>query len=305
MYEPNRSSAPSLSSHWANAHALSEKPRLFVAGGTGLGDPEVKIFSVPEYRNVGHIANSYVQGPAGLWVDRLRNLYVADIKGYVTEYADGKRSPKCTYNLQARSGYPNAVTTDDEGRVYVAATYRLRYYARAFLDVFAQCGERIRHTPLAPSSHYSYAYGVAVDSKRDIFVGYQVYNKNPYQYRFVEFILGRRKPLRLGAVISLVSSFGVIGGIILDKANDLISAGGTSVYLIRPPYNSAAVLISGLYYPINVSLNRSETLLYSADGPSKTVTVYKYPSAKLVKKFPVSFAGAGPAAVAADPGATF
>lgn len=268
--------------------------KLFVAGGSP-SDWVVKIVSLRSFRPVGRITAG-VDSPVGLWVDKSGNLYVANYTN-VVEYAPGKRSPTCTYNTPEHANA--AVTTDDENNVYVVADERERYLAIPYLDVFEQCGKLIRHSRIGKSD-YDILAGVAVDTNHDIFIAHYL---SPNHGAFFELVRGGRKPVRLGAVIGNGSFGSGSGGVILDRDHNLIATDSVnSVYRIKPPYKTAKVLIGNLGYPATLSLNKAETLLFSANADSRTVTVYKYPSATQIKTLRMPTGSIG---VAADPDAAF
>ena len=79
------------------------------------------------------------------------------------------------------------------------------------------------------------------------------------------------------------------GGIILDKNSNLIADDqGGSIDLIKPPYASAKILVSGLSDPLHASLNAKEDLLFNANAASWTVTIHTYPAMKLRKTITTS-----------------
>ncbi len=260
----------------------------------------VKIFSVPSYRNVGHITKGVA--PGDIWIDKVGNLYVANgFAANVSEYAPGERSPKCSYSLGGN--FAAAVTTDGQNHVFVVGTERRRYLLRGFLYEFKQCGSLISQSEIRKNSQDDPPTGVAVDRSGNVFVEYWF---EATQGRFVEFKRGGSRPTQLGAIIGSASgsSSSGSGGLVVDRHGNLIATDAfESIYRIRPPYDRAHALVSNLSYPTSVSLNKSETLLYCA-SPSG-VTVYNYPSVMLVKTLHGVFKNGVAVGVAAAPDATF
>jgi len=228
----------------------------------------VTVLSAKSFQHVGEISDG-LNGADGLWVDTKGNFYVANYSApNVTEYKPGASKPSCTYSAQLVD--PTNVTTDTSGNVYVVDLNYASY--PGYIYKYAQCeGNVVAHSytiDVAPS-------GVAVDAQGDVFVSYA----SPYGGgHFEEFTNGGSFYKILGATV------GKAGGLLIDARGNLIADDQSgSIDLIAPPYATGKLLIGGLNDPFHCSLNRSEDLLFSADHGSKTVTIYEYPSGKLVK----------------------
>jgi hypothetical protein len=264
----------------AITEAKAEKD-LFVSNNSN----EVVILTDGTYMDVGDITDG-IDGAAGIWVDPKGNLYVANYEAAnVTEYKKGGSAPVCTYSASLHD--PVDVTTDDAGNVYVDDFNLLQN--PGYIDKFAQCSNTI-------SAQYDIdkgPEGVAVDSAGDIFVSY-------FGGNFEEFKSGSSTPTPLGATV------GEAAGLIVDKNENLIADDEKgNIDVIAPPYSSATVLVSGLDEPDRASLNKRENLLFNANYGSGTVTVYKYPSGKLLKTLGSSNGISAAAGVAESPSATF
>jgi DNA-binding beta-propeller fold protein YncE len=227
----------------------------------------VFLFKNSNYRPDGAITNG-VSDTNSVWVDNVGNVYVANLEtADITEFAPGAKSPSCTY----ASGLvdPVNVTTDSKGNVYVAD---FNFYAKiGYIDVFAQCTDtiakqyEIKHGP----------EGVAVDASGDIFVSF--FNKQK-RGAFEEFVAGNSTATLLAASVASP------GGIILDKQRDIIADDQRgAIFRIPPPYTTDMGIVSGMFDPFRVALSKDEKTLFSANSGSGTVTIYKYPSAKLIK----------------------
>ncbi len=193
-----------------------------------------------------------------------------------------------------------AVTTDDDHRVYAAGNDVRQYNRTGYLYAFEECGKLLRRTRIG-TLQINFACGVAVDAAGDVFVAFF---GGGNRGRFVEFVGGGSTPTYLGAVIGggSGSTGSGTGGLIIDKNGTLIATDTfNTIYTIPPPYSTANVLATGLSFPWTLSLNKPETLLYSANAGSGTVTAFKYPSGKRVKTLN-TFPAIG---VAAGPDATF
>lgn len=239
----------------------SAERELFVSN---LGE-KVFVLNNKAYEKVGTI-KSGVDGSDGVFVDEKGNVYIANYASAdVTEYKKGKGSPICTYSSDLVD--PINVTADNAGNVYVADYNDDR---AGWIDVFPQCENTM-------SKQYDIGgggpTGVAVDNHGDLFVAYY----GTTEGQFEEFTAGSNSPTPLGATVAAP------GGLILDRNGNLIADDQEgNVDVIAPPYSAAKVLESGLSDPFHCSLNKDETLLFSANAGSATVTVYSYPSGSLV-----------------------
>ncbi len=213
----------------------------------------VFVFKNSTYAKVGDITNG-ITASDGVWVDKKGNVYVANVSSNVVEYKKGAGSPICTYSASLTD--PINETTDSAGNVYITD------YQGAAVREYAQCSNTVKAT-----FSISNPEGVAVDASGDVFVA--------ANGQFTEFISGT--PHLLGATV------GSSAGLVLDNKGDLIADDQTgSIDVIKPPYSTATVLVSGLSDPFHCSLNSAENLLFNANDGSTTVTIYSYPAMSLV-----------------------
>lgn len=216
---------------------------------------DVLIYSDKTYTEIGEITNGLTAAD-GVWVDSKGNVYVANVSNDVVEYAKGAGSPSCTYT---GASDPINVTTDSKGNVYVVD------FGSGAVDEYAQCSNTIEKKWTANG-----AEGAAVDKAGDLFVS--------FGGEFEEFVGGSSNGTLLGATV------GSSAGLVLDKKGDLIADDqGGSIDVIAPPYKTAVVLVSGLSDPFHCSLNKKENLLFNSNEGTGDVTVYSYPSGKLLQ----------------------
>lgn len=286
------SAAPLSRPPGIDARLTASAPRpetdLFISDGATT----VFEFVNSDFGLVGTIAD--LHGADGLWVDKKGNLYVANTgNGRVTEYRHGRGTPVCTYSSGVID--PVSVTTDDTGNVYVA-DYN-HGLVPGHIDRFAHCKNAIaKEYDIAGSP-----LGVAVDAKNDVFVSYQ----SPSSGHFLEFKGGRIKPTPLRATVTFAA------GLLVDKTGVLIAddqAG--SIVTIAPPYAQTRLFASGMHDPLHASLNKAETLLFSANVGlgltyPGTVTIYSYSSKILLETITQADGIDGAYGVADSPNAVF
>jgi hypothetical protein len=262
---------------------------LFVSNSTTSGGTEIEVLKHRTYKNIGAITEG-IDGADGIWVDKVGDLYVANsLAPNVTEYAPGSNSPICTYSSELVG--PSNGTTDSAGNVYVVDFNHFK--SPGYIDKYARCSNVVARQysiPLGPE-------GVAVDKHGNIFVSFVSSSGNG---SFEEFKKGSKKPTALQVTT------GPPGGLVIDGKGNLISDDQRgSIDVIAPPYTSATTLVSGLYNPFHLALNKKQTLLFNVDTGAETVTIYKYPSGTLVTTLGTANGITNPAGVADSPNAVF
>ncbi|HEY1975217.1 MAG TPA: hypothetical protein VGG89_01560 [Candidatus Baltobacteraceae bacterium] len=261
---------------------------LFIANYTSSTADGVQVYGNRHYRQRRTITNG-IKGAQGLWIDTSGNLYVANSDtANVTEYAPGGTSPMCTYSKKL--GGPTTETTDSAGNVYVVDFNHFK--VPGYIDEYRQCGNSVvkRYSIITPPT------GVAIDSKGDIFVAYITVAGGAFE----EFKKGEKTPTELNARI------GSPAGLLIDGKGNLIADDQRgNIDVIPPPYKKVNTLVSGLYNPFRAALNKDQTLLYNVDSGEGTVSVYQYPSGKLVKVLGTAEGVTNPSGVAISPNAVF
>ena len=268
--------------------------RLYVSNAISPKGNTVEVYDSGTYKHIGVITKG-VRNAEGLWVDKAGNLYVANSGGgNVTEYAPGGTTPICTYSRKLVS--PIDETTDDSGNVYVVDANHLQ--TPGYIDKYKQCDNTIaaRYSIVTPPE------GVAVDVQGDVFVSYLTVAGGAFE----EFKNGQTTPTELRARTSDSP-----GGLRLDGKGDLISdqqgaqhKPGT-IAVIAPPYKKVTTLVTGLGNPFRLALNREQTLLFNVDTLNEKVSVYQYPSGKLLKTLGAADGVTNPGGVATSPNAAF
>lgn len=241
------------------------------------------------YQRRGEITSG-LNGADGIWVDKHGNLYVANYNGQnVTEYRRGGFVPSCTYSEGLAD--PIDVTTDKAGNVYVANAGIYSSYP-GYIYEYPQCRNSV-------SKIYDVTgdpVGVAVDGQGDVFVSYLIESHGFFE----EFKGGSVQGISLGATV------GFAGGLVLDNRGNLIAVDQDgSIVVIAPPYSHATLLVGGLSQPFHDALNKRENRLFATDFASSTVSVFDYPSGRLVTTLGSGNGIYGAAGVAESPNAVF
>ena len=261
---------------------------LYVSNAVSQTVDTIEVYGNRHYRHVRTIAKG-VKHAEGLWVDTAGNVYAANSSaGTVTEYAPGGKSPICTYAKTLASPIDEA--TDSAGNVYVVDFNNFK--SPGYIDEYKQCSNSIvaRYSIVTPPE------GVAVDRQGDIFVSYVTVAGGAFE----EFKKGSKNPTELKATI------GSPAGLAIDGKGNLIADDQRgSIDVIAPPYTKATTLVSGLYNPYRLALNKDQTLLFNVDTGTSTVSVYAYPSGKLVRTLGSRDGLTQPVGVADSPNAAF
>jgi hypothetical protein len=241
---------------------------VYVADACGSA---IDVLNARSYDELGSITSG-VNFPDDAFVDPHGDLYVANYSGNnVTEYAPGNwTSPSFTYS--ANMNTPIAVTADTHGNVYDAngngslTPVINEYYENRNISI-ASC------QPIS----YGFIFGIAVDSRNDVFVA--EFDNTLGSFELLEFVGGLNN-CGSRTVLPLPSADLGDGGIALDKnANLLIANGGRVEVVDAPSYSTInATIGTGFCFAINVHLNRSNKLAFVTDVSCNTVTVVRYPS---------------------------
>lgn len=213
---------------------------------------QVNVLQNKTWTQLDTITNG-VHGPSGTWVDRNKNLYVANnyYGGNITEY-----NSSGTLIFTYSSGIINAfaVTTDRFGNVYEGDGIRggkVIEYGQGSNSPIATC---------VPSGAVA---GIAVDKNGDVFVdSYTSMGGGS----IMEYVGGLTTSGCTGT--NLAVSIKGAGGIAIDKGGDLVAAEGVgaAVAIIAPPYTSVTgTLGSGWTNPSAVTIGDSGTQAYVTD----------------------------------------
>lgn len=236
---------------------------------TDASDNDVAVLRYLRWRNIGSIADG-IDGPAGNWVDRSGNLYVANTRNAgVTEYDS---SGTLIYTYTAGLTQPNAVTTDRFGVVYVADGFgSVNEYSQQNNYVAATCAPGNQLAPV----------GVALDKRGDVFVAYV--NVHSGIGNIIEYPRGLIRSRCNGTVLPM--TFEQINSLVVDPNGNLVVAvsGAAVVDVIAPPYSHVTgTLGSGWTRPAAVTIDKAGTQAYVTDNGTATVSVVTYPGGSVV-----------------------
>lgn len=237
-------------------------PELFI---DDVGTNAVEILANSSWTSKGSVTKG-ISGPAGNWIDKNFNLYVANSQADdITEYARGAKIPKFTY----KSGMsdPVAVTTDFAGNVYEAD------YTGGFVNEYSPKKDAV----IATCSPGGSVEGVAVDNSANVFVDYYTGSKG----LIVEYFGGLSASGCKGTVLGV--TFKNPGGMVLDQKGDLYVCDQTapSVDFISYPYKSVTKKLgSGWVQPLRVTVSHALNLMYVTDYGAADVQVLTVPKGK-------------------------
>ncbi|HLY02890.1 MAG TPA: hypothetical protein VKR56_10425 [Candidatus Cybelea sp.] len=229
----------------------------------------------PGWKTIGTIKAGLSNQPANNWVDKQGNLYVP---GY-NFTANGPTQPQVTeYNpsgalkfvYSSNMEFPGGVTTDAKGNVFEADRFDgLNEYHQGSNALVATC-------PRTGGDQ-----GVAVDAQGDVFTGY---GSSDGTGTIIEYHGG----LAGCSYTALGVSLGQPDGLALDKSANLLVCDFTNqtVDVIAPPYSQVSSHLGGdrgpisLRYmePVDVSLNKDNSLAYVTDWFAQKVDVLTYPA---------------------------
>lgn len=240
-------------------------------------DNVVKILKNGTWRDAGAIGAG-LNWPAGLFLDKRGNLYVANTFGAnVTEYAPRTTTPSFTYS--ANMVLPMFVTTDSHQNLFEGdsgngtASGQVNEYFQGVNATVASC------TPGPPSGNAG-VYGVAVDAQGNVFVDFRL--PGGISGSMVEYSGG----LQGCHQTTLPLTFNGPTGMAIDANGNVVvaEAQGGVVDVIAPPYTSVSrTLYSGFGVPIDVKLSKDNAEAFVTDGQSNSVTIVNYQTGANIK----------------------
>lgn len=246
----------------------------------------IKILKNKSYAEIGQITSG-VFNATSVFLDKHGNLYVANSTvPNVTEYPPNSTTPSFTYSDQLMEAL--FVTTDSHDNVFVVddTSKTVFQYFQGSNMVAAEC---------SPSGTGQMS-GIAVDSKNDVIVSFDT-------GELIEYAGGLSgcNMAVLGA--SLATAYGMT----VDKHNDLVvcDPAAAAVEVIAPPYSSVARAFgSGLTEPINVTVNRTNSLAFVVDY-DKDVQVYDYQTGALLTTLGTVYGLVSPLSAVDGPNAVY
>lgn len=233
----------------------------------------VIVLKLPEFKEIQDkkITNG-IKTPAGNWVDKDGNVYVANQKpdpGDVTEY-DSELNLKFTYN-DIYIFRPVAVRTDSAGNVYIAGGGSVFEFAQGTNHTIAACHFGLSHDLL----------GVAVNRQGDVFIS--DYDGNGPTERIREYPRGLAGADCAGVILP-ITNIGV-RGMVIDPNDNLLVADDArlQVDVIPPPYDkiSTSFGYGNLARPVDVTVDKQGGEAYVADEGAREIKVFTYPEGAL------------------------
>jgi len=213
------------------------------------------------------LSNSY-----NLFVDQRGTLYVQGNNNTITEFPKGRKKPHKVLNEPPAGpgGYGTGVSlaVGSDGTVYAVDPYGSQLYE------FAN-GSTSPTTTIG----ISHPYGLALDSKNDLYVGY-TYSSSGFNARVMEYAPGQTTGKDLGIEVKLG------GGLNVDVHDNLLvgDQGTQLIDVFRPgskrPFRQ---IDTAPNYPYQFAFSRSEHRLYLVSGTPAAVYVYDYKTGKLLR----------------------
>jgi hypothetical protein len=264
-----------------SSESTSAKGLLYVAHATNPGG-EVAIYKQEgsAQRPIGRIKDG-VDGPFGLFVDRKRNLYVANVvNGTVTVYSPGTTSPSLTLT---GAGAPYDVVVGRDGTVYVANIGDLDNPSDGSGSVLAYPPGQTTpsKTIVAFKKVGEFPTAVALDSSDNLYVvfhrPYDSARPNKPLGEILEFSQGSMTKKNLG--IHIASPLGLT----IDTSNNLlvIDQSGPSVEVFPAGSSTPSKVISIPVSAAFVALNHSNDEIWVTGGFYSIVHEMSYPAGQL------------------------
>jgi hypothetical protein len=285
--------APGVHPHAMVARPSHELPSASLVGlfVSEIAQNDMKVLKNGTYTPLGTITSG-LNGPDGIWVDQLGNVYATNVIGKnVTEYA--KNHTTVAYTYSAGLGDPITVTSDLHGNVFVGD---YNFSANGFINEYKQH----HNTVVATCAPGGGVEGLAVDTNGDVFAAYNVNGGGSANLvRYKHGLAGCH-----GTLLGVTLHFA--GGMVLDSHHDLIVVDQTApgVDVIKPPYTSVSTTF-GVSQPFRVGLNKANTLLFVCEPNKTDVEVLKYPSGTLQTTVGTSNGLSGAEGVTDEPNAVF
>jgi hypothetical protein len=200
--------------------------------------------------------------PYNLAVDRAGTLYVQNNNNTVTEYPKGATAPSKTLT-EPKVGYGTGicVTVGNDGTVYAADHLAGQVYE------FKSGG-----TTPSTTLHVSEAFGLALDSKNNLYVGWSNSSSGAAGH-VMKFKSGATTGRDLGITVKYS------GGLAVDKHDDLLVGDqGNNVIDIFKRHASTPfrTIDTSPAYPYQFAFDRVERYLYLVSGTPAEVYVYDY-----------------------------
>jgi hypothetical protein len=255
---------------------------LYISEEQGSSATYVAVFRGKLRRPIRTISSG-LAGADGEWVDKSRNLYVANWQGpTVQEYTPGGASPAFTYSAGLVN--PVNVTTDAAGNVYVVdyPGYVVEYPHRI-------------NVPIRTYSINGSAEGATFTRNGDLFVDYVV--PSTRKSRIEKFPKGSQSGENVGPW------FDWLGGIVVDQRDNLVVCNQTlgEIEVLSAPYKKVVRRIRHFTTPFHLTFNASGKSLYVADPATQLVDVVEYSSGRILKQLGPTNGLYLPLGVAASP----
>lgn len=191
------------------------------------------------------------------------------------------QSAKKGFNVQSTlstgNAVPVAVAADHYGSIY-ASVFTGGSNPQPAVDVFSAGATKPTNTLTDEAANGDSPAGVAVDRRRDVFFAYDATNSSSQSIQIDEFPGGADKPKPFATI---PGSGG--GALAVTTKGEIVATSPSEgmVYVFAStgkPITKFAVSGS----PTSIGLNRKDTSLTITDGTNNAISIYSFPSGKLV-----------------------
>jgi hypothetical protein len=205
----------------------------------------------------------------------------------VVQTLSAKKGYNLISTLTTEDATPVGVAADSSGTIYASVFAGGSSGMRPYVDVYSKGATSPSSVLTDSAANGDSPAGVAVDKRRDVFWAYDSGYGSSQAIQIVEFPKGANKPIPFASIP------GSGGGAVAVTTKGEIVATSPSEGLVYVFASNGKVLSSftASGSPSSISLDRKDQNLYVTDGTNNAISVYAFPTGKLVSSAPVVVKG--------------
>jgi len=288
QFSPRVTSSGGESNAWqvtqpfAALQTESASPTLYASSSTANTVTE---YQLPSDTIIGTLgASSGINnGPSGMFFSKDK-LYVTN-GNQVLIFPVGKTTPSLILQDPISAPFADDVVAASDGTVYVANEEN-DYCGYGEVVVFKKGQTAPEYTIIPPKVNF--VLSVTLDSSNNLYIAYDT-TFNTAHIR--EYAPGSQTGTETGWSVKSPS------GMVFDKSGNLVVVDGTIIDVFTPGIPKPVRTFGSLNNGGFVTLNRSETLLFSTNWGANEIDELNYSTGKMVKTITL----AGAAGIAIDP----